>query len=95
MIEQIRSECVEIKEAYEKKDRSHLQEEVGDLLAAAASLAVFCELDPVETLDKSCQKFQKRYDCVVDLAKKDGLATLHNQPWHVLMHYWDQAKKVT
>ncbi len=94
LIEQIRSECSEIVEAYQNNDRSHLQEEVGDLLQAAASLAIFCELDPGETLHKSCDKFQKRYDAVVSLVKKDGLDNLHNQPFDVLMHYWDEAKKV-
>jgi uncharacterized protein YabN with tetrapyrrole methylase and pyrophosphatase domain len=92
LINQIRSECDEVLEAYEKKDQSHLQEEIGDLMQASICLAVFCGLDAHETLLKSSQKFQKRLDTVMSLAKKDGHSTLHNQPFDVLMGYWNQAK---
>jgi len=94
LIEQVQSECLEIKEAWHKGDKTHLQEEVGDLLQAAIGLAVFCELDPHETLNKSVSKFQKRYDAVVTLAKEDGHRTLHKQPYDVLMDYWNRAKLI-
>lgn len=93
IIEQIQTECVEVQEAWQKNDRSHLQEEVGDLLQAAVSLVVFCDLDPHETLLKSIEKFQKRYDTVVELAHLDGYAHLQQQPFEVLLSYWKRAKK--
>lgn len=93
LIEQIKSECAEIKEAWQNQDRPHLQEEVGDLLHAAVSLAVFCNLDPAQTLHNSCDKFQKRYDAVVALAQQDGHTNLHHQPFDVLMRYWKRAKQ--
>jgi uncharacterized protein YabN with tetrapyrrole methylase and pyrophosphatase domain len=92
LIEQIQSECLEIQEAWQKNDRTHLQEEVGDLLQAAVSLAVFCNLDPSETLLKSIEKFEKRYRALVDLALKDGHSHLHHQSFEVLMNYWNRAK---
>lgn len=92
LIEQIQSECVETQDAWKKGDRSHLEEEVGDLLQAAVSLAVFCDLDPHDALLKSIEKFQKRYDAVVKLAKSDGYASLHKQSFDVLMDYWNRAK---
>lgn len=93
LIEQIQSECNEILEAWQKKDQKHLQEEIGDLIQASVSLAVFCEMDPRETLLRSIDKFQKRYDKVVELAKEDGYSHLHQQPFEKLMHYWNRAKK--
>ena len=92
LIEQIQNECVEIEEAWDKKDTSHLQEEVGDLIQAAISLAVFCKLDPHETLLKSIEKFQRRYDVVVQLARDEGHETLHHQSFETLMDYWNRAK---
>lgn len=92
LIEQIQSECREVEEAWHKKDRNHLQEEVGDVIQAAVSLAVFCGLDPHDTLQKSIEKFQKRYDAVVDLAQKEGLNHLHQQPFDILLSYWNRAK---
>lgn len=95
LIEQIQNECIEIQEAWDKEDTSHLQEEVGDLIQAAVSLAVFCKLDPHETLSKSIEKFQRRYDAVVQLAQSDGHENLHKQSFDKLMHYWNQAKLET
>lgn len=93
LIEQIQSECLEVQEAWQKNDRSHLQEEIGDLLLAAISLAIFCGLDPQETLLKSSEKFQKRYKTVVKLAQTDGYHNLHQQPSELLMNYWKRAKQ--
>ena len=93
LIEQIQSECAEIQEAWQKNDRSHLQEEIGDLLQAAISLAVYCGLDPQETLLKSTEKFQARYSKVVAMAQKDGYKDLHQQPFDILMNYWNRAKQ--
>jgi uncharacterized protein YabN with tetrapyrrole methylase and pyrophosphatase domain len=94
LIEQIQSECVEVEKAWETNDRSHLAEEVGDLMQASVSLAIFCGLDPHETLRKSIEKFQKRYDKVVRLAARDGLDNLHDQSTEILMDYWNRAKQL-
>lgn len=92
LIEQIQNECIEIQEAWGKEDIDHLQEEVGDLMQAVIGLAVFCELDPRETLSKSIEKFQRRYDEVVHLARNEGHENLHKQPYETLMDYWKRAK---
>lgn len=65
---------------------------MGDLIQAAISLAVFCKLDPHETLSKSIEKFQRRYDAVVELAQSEGYETLHNQSFETMMDYWNRAK---
>ena len=95
LMKQIEDECFEIREAWHEKNVFHLQEEVGDLIQAAISLAVFCQLDPQETLSKSIEKFQRRYDRVVELAHGDGYDNLHNQPFEILMDYWNRAKVKT
>lgn len=92
LIEQIKNECMEIQEAWDEEDIDHLQEEIGDLIQAAISLAVFCELDPRETLLKSIEKFQRRYDVVVQLARSEGHDNLHKQSFETLMDYWKRAK---
>ncbi|MEI8364914.1 MAG: MazG nucleotide pyrophosphohydrolase domain-containing protein [Parachlamydiaceae bacterium] len=94
LLEQIRSECAEVDEAWQKNDRTHLQEEIGDLIHATLCLAVFCQLDPTETLQKSVHKLQKRFDTLVDLTKKDGYENLHNKPFNLLMYYWNRAKEI-
>jgi uncharacterized protein YabN with tetrapyrrole methylase and pyrophosphatase domain len=95
LIEQIQSECTEIQEAWNNQDMPHLQEEIGDLIQAAISLAIFCKLDPHETLKKSIEKFLRRYDMLVKFAKSDGYDNLQNQSVERLMHYWNRAKEAT
>jgi uncharacterized protein YabN with tetrapyrrole methylase and pyrophosphatase domain len=95
LIEQIQNECNEIQEAWHNENVSHLQEEIGDLIQAAVSLAVFCKLDPRETLAKSIEKFQRRYDAVVQIANSEGHENLHKQPSEILMDYWNRAKLKT
>lgn len=94
LIDQIQSECKEIKEAWEKNDFRHLQEEVGDLLQAAVSLSIFCQLDTEETLLKSIDKFQKRYDKLVALAQQDGLENLKGKSFEMQLDYWKKAKNI-
>lgn len=92
IISQIHSECKEVQEAWNKNDKESLQDEVGDLMQASVSLAIFCGLDPQETLSKSVDKFQARYEKVQRLAKDDGYDNLQQQPFEVLISYWNKAK---
>lgn len=94
LLEQIQSECAEVKEAWLNKDNIHLKEEVGDLINATVSLCIFLKLDPFETLSESAEKFQKRYDSLVTLVNQDGLQHLKNKPLDILLNYWDKAKKM-
>lgn len=93
LIEQIQSECKEVQEAWEKNDAAHLQEEIGDLIHATLSLAVFCKLDSYETLLKSTKKYEKRFNALVKLAQADGHDHLNEQPFELLKTYWDRAKR--
>lgn len=92
LIDQIQSECAEVQEAWAEGDKIHLEEEIGDLIQATISLAVFCKFDPHKTLLKSIEKFQRRYDLVVELARSEGYENLQNQSFETLMHFWDRAK---
>ncbi len=92
LTDQIQSECQEILEAWQKNSKEHIEEEIGDLLLAAASLAVFCQVDPHTALTQSCDKFKKRYTNLVALAKKDGHSNLKNQSFETLLYYWKLAK---
>ena len=95
LFEQIKSECEEIKEAILNKNTAHLKEEVGDLINAAISLCIFFNLDPLDTLNESINKFQKRYEALIYLVKKDGLHDLKGKSTDVLLNYWHKAKAIT
>ncbi len=95
LIQQIKSECDEVEAAQLTQNRAHLKEELGDLITATISLCIFLKYDPLDTLHESIHKFQKRYDALVTLAKEDGHKNLKNQPLHILLSYWERAKKIT
>lgn len=94
ILEQIQSECEEIKDSLAQLgDRQHLQEEMGDLIHAVFSLCLFMKFDPEETCLKSIEKFEKRFAELKQLAHAAGFETLQGQPVDVLMHFWIQAKE--
>lgn len=94
VLEQIKNESEGIKSAWLKENKENLEEKIVDLINATLSLAVFCNLNPTELLDKNNQKFKKQFDIVVALAKADGLQTLKGQPLPVLLSYWKKAKQI-
>lgn len=93
ILEQIISECKEVEEAYSHQNYSHCEEEIGDLIHAAISLAFFCGFNPQKSLEVSFEKYKNRFNRVKELVEQDGLQNLTNQPMEVLMRYWKKAKK--
>ncbi|MFU7598127.1 MazG nucleotide pyrophosphohydrolase domain-containing protein [Legionella pneumophila] len=93
---QIRSECLEIEEHLEEKDkRESLQDEIGDLLHAVFSLCTYCNFDTELTLRKSLNKFESRLNAMKIIAKEQGLENLQGKFFDELMRYWDLAKQRT
>jgi len=94
IMQQIHSECIEIQEHLDKPSYHHqaLQDEIGDLLHAVFSLAVFCQFEPRNTLQKTLSKFERRLNAVKALAHADGLSDLNGHSFDELMCYWNKAK---
>ncbi|MFA5959736.1 MAG: MazG nucleotide pyrophosphohydrolase domain-containing protein [Tatlockia sp.] len=93
VMEQIQSECLEIKAHLNTDNRADLQEEIGDLMHAVFSLCVFCQLDTEETLQKTVSKFERRLSEVKKIAREQGLTNLKGLPFDKLMLVWNAAKK--
>lgn len=93
---QIRSECLEIEEHLEAKDkRAALKDEIGDLLHAVFSLCTYCNFDTELTLRKSLDKFEHRLNAMKTIAKEQGLENLQDKAFDELMRYWELAKQRT
>jgi uncharacterized protein YabN with tetrapyrrole methylase and pyrophosphatase domain len=67
---QITSELIEIDAHLTDPVKNKLQEEMGDLLHAVFSLCVFLKLDPKVTLEKSVDKFERRFNSVKLIAEQ-------------------------
>ncbi|GGI90413.1 MazG nucleotide pyrophosphohydrolase domain-containing protein [Legionella impletisoli] len=96
ILQQIQSEIQEIQVHFNPVDplhRSGLQEEIGDLMHAVISLALFCGFDPGQTLDKATTKFEQRFHHVKRIAHESGFTNLKNCSDEELLHIWQQAKQ--
>ncbi|MFY7697991.1 MAG: MazG nucleotide pyrophosphohydrolase domain-containing protein [Legionella sp.] len=90
---QILSEYHEVSEHLQMDaNQDRLKEEIGDLLHAVFSLCVFCQLNPIQTVKESLDKFEKRLKAVELLASEQGLDNLKGHSFAELMSYWRKAK---
>ncbi len=68
-----------------------VEEELGDLLAAAVNLARLLKIDPEQALNGSCDRFIRRYGRMEALAGETGQA-LSELPLEEQDKLWQQAK---
>ena len=72
VIDKIEEELDELEEEIEDGDRAMLEEEMGDLLFAAANLARKLDIEPETALRRATAKFDRRFRRVEALAKARG-----------------------
>lgn len=85
----VMSEIEEFKEAEIEKDKSHMEEEMGDILFAIVNLARWNKIDAEQALLKANKKFEKRFRKMEDLATKP----LNDYSFEEFDNLWKQAKK--
>lgn len=99
IIEQIKSELIEVEELIEAPlnaaRQNLLQEEIGDLLHAVLSLNTFCQFSSENTLQRTLEKFEKRLNKVKEIANDQGLNNLQGLSDEHLMLFWEMAKEKT
>jgi uncharacterized protein YabN with tetrapyrrole methylase and pyrophosphatase domain len=94
IIDQIMSECREVKEDIENNSsQAKLQEEIGDLFQAVISLCVFSGFDTESILDKTSYKFANRIKLLKDITKNKGMENLKGQSVEYMLKLWKEVKK--
>lgn len=88
------SEIDEFKEACEKGDREHIEEEMGDILFAIVNLARWNKLDAEQALLKANKKFIKRFQKMEEIAQKQTAKPLEEYSFEEFGDLWEQAKKL-
>jgi tetrapyrrole methylase family protein/MazG family protein len=86
----IAEETQELKEAMEQK--SHVEEEMGDLLFAVVNVARLLKLEPEFLLMQATDKFIGRFEIMEQLARKRG-NELKDLSFSEQDKLWDEAKK--
>ena len=87
----LESELLELKEAVGEGSPAHIREELGDLLFSVVNISRFLEVEPEESLNRSCDKFISRFSEVERLADAQGIP-LKGSDIAVLDSLWKQAK---
>ena len=87
----IEEETQEVREAEQSGNRTHLEEEIGDLLNIVARLANMLNIDAEQALRHSNIKFEKRLRHV-EQRMKDGSHPHKETPLETLMEFWREAK---
>lgn len=85
----IKSEFDEFKEAKDENDKTHMEEEMGDILFAVVNLARWNKIDAEQALLKANKKFEKRFRKMEELAEKP----LIDYSFEEFDALWKQAKR--
>ncbi len=91
VFEKISEEYQELKEALLRKQKSDVEQEIGDLLFTVAQLARHCNLEGETALRKANTKFQKRFSQMLVFTKEDQKEFTPLTPSEK-EHYWQKAK---
>jgi MazG family protein len=92
VLDKLREEGGELREAVGAKDAKRTEEEMGDLLFAAVNVARFLHVDPEIALKKANAKFSSRFRRMEDLAAKSG-KVLADVPREQMEEFWETAKR--
>ncbi len=84
----------ELNEIYEAlEEYGDVEEEIGDLLFATVNSARHLKIDPERAIEKSCEKFIKRFSFIEQKAKSEN-KELTEMSLEDMDALWKQAKKV-
>lgn len=88
--EKIGEELEEIREAM--KGNGDVEEEIGDLLFSVVNIARFAKVDPEQALNRSVEKFVRRFQCVERQIQDQG-NNFEDFNLEELDRFWDACKK--
>ena len=89
--EKVHEEIDEVKEA-ENISSEELESEIGDLIFAVVNISRGYNIDPAVALQRTNNKFTKRFHFIEKEMKKAG-KELNSDNFHLMDSFWDKAKK--
>ena len=92
VIGKVKEELCEVEEAGGQDDKSHLEEEIGDLLLSAVNLSRFYGIDPDIALSRANSKFYERFTYVEKAMEEHGIPMTAEHLSDMEM-FWQSAKQ--
>ncbi|MCE2716139.1 MAG: MazG nucleotide pyrophosphohydrolase domain-containing protein [Pseudomonadota bacterium] len=93
VIRQIRLELDEVEKELQENNTRALQEELGDVVHAWATLAYFCGFDANEIIEKAGEKFEKRFKALCDVIKEEEMHHFKSLTRREKLAFWEKAKR--
>ncbi len=90
-LEKVQEEYRETVELLNSGDQLGIEEEIGDLLFAVVNVARFLKVSPEQALNRTTEKFMKRYKYVEDKSTLNGI-NMKICGLEVLDGFWNEAK---
>ena len=90
--EKIHEEILELKEAQNKKNKDHIEDEMGDVIFSIVNLARFLDISADNALRRTNQKFIKRFKKVEEGIKEKGIE-MEDATLKEMDSIWNYAKK--
>lgn len=87
----VEEELAEFKFEVETNNKENQEQEFGDVLFALINYARFCDINPEEALNKTNNKFIRRFTKMEDFIKEDQ-KVLGNMTLNELDFYWNKVK---
>ncbi|HTY07737.1 MAG TPA: nucleoside triphosphate pyrophosphohydrolase [Candidatus Edwardsbacteria bacterium] len=84
-------EMQEFEQAYAKKDKRKIREELGDILFALVNLARYLEIDPEDALKGTINKFHQRFQHIEHSLQKKN-QSFKDTTLAEMEELWDKAK---
>lgn len=91
VFDKVEEEWAEFRQAYKSYDPAHIQEEMGDLFFALVNVARYVDIDPEEALEKTNQKFIRRFRYIEETVAKQN-KTLPECTLAEMDAIWEEAK---
>lgn len=89
--EKVNEEVAELFEAVDSGEQTKMEDEMGDVLFALINYARFIHVDPEQALEKTNQKFIRRFQQMEAMASQEGRA-LHDMTLEEMDTLWNKAK---
>lgn len=90
-LNKVLEEFNEIKEVYKMENKERILEEIGDLIFSAVNVSRFLGVDPEIALNRTTDKFIKRFSFIEDKARKQGY-DMKSMTLEEMDRLWNVAK---
>lgn len=87
----VREELSELEEVLSTEDKAQREEEFGDLLFAMINAARLYKIHPDNALEKTCEKFRRRFNYIEDHSIAEG-KNLREMTLSEMDELWNEAK---